>query len=162
MTEGSSPGRGWEFFSSPPCLDCLWGPPSLLHNGYQGSFLGVKRPVREADRSPPSSAEVKECVELYLHSPICVHGAQLEHSDNFTFTVLSQRGGGSWYHGISLNLIWPSHHQRTFISLAYIIITWPRNIKKYVRIAGNAAKIWTGYLTNKRYTNEACINVFYT
>jgi hypothetical protein len=29
--------------------------------------LGVKRPKREADHSPPSSAEVKECVELYLH-----------------------------------------------------------------------------------------------
>jgi hypothetical protein len=31
--------------------------------------LGVKRPGREADHSPPSSAEVKECVKLYLHSP---------------------------------------------------------------------------------------------
>jgi hypothetical protein len=31
--------------------------------------LGVKRSGREADHSPPSSAEVKECVELYLHSP---------------------------------------------------------------------------------------------
>jgi hypothetical protein len=31
--------------------------------------LGVKRPVREADRSPPSSPEDKEWVELYLHSP---------------------------------------------------------------------------------------------
>jgi hypothetical protein len=31
--------------------------------------LGVKRPVREADHSPPYSAEVKEWVELYLHSP---------------------------------------------------------------------------------------------
>jgi hypothetical protein len=31
--------------------------------------LGVKRPGREADHSPPSSAEVKECVELKLHSP---------------------------------------------------------------------------------------------
>jgi hypothetical protein len=30
--------------------------------------LGVKRSVREADHSPPSSAEVKERVELYLHS----------------------------------------------------------------------------------------------
>jgi len=26
--------------------------------------LGVKRPGREADHSPPSSAEVKDCVEL--------------------------------------------------------------------------------------------------
>jgi len=32
--------------------------------------LGVKLPWREADHSPPSSAEVKEYVELYLHSPI--------------------------------------------------------------------------------------------
>jgi hypothetical protein len=31
--------------------------------------LVVKRQGREADHSPPSRAEVKECVELYLHSP---------------------------------------------------------------------------------------------
>jgi hypothetical protein len=31
--------------------------------------LGIKRPEREVGHSPPSSAEVKECVELYLHSP---------------------------------------------------------------------------------------------
>jgi hypothetical protein len=31
--------------------------------------LGVKWPGREADHSPPSSAEVKELVDLYLHSP---------------------------------------------------------------------------------------------
>jgi hypothetical protein len=31
--------------------------------------LWVKRLGREADHSPPSRAEVKECVELYLHSP---------------------------------------------------------------------------------------------
>jgi hypothetical protein len=30
--------------------------------------LEVKRPGREADHSPPSSAKVKEWVELYLHS----------------------------------------------------------------------------------------------
>jgi hypothetical protein len=30
--------------------------------------LGTKRLGRETDHSPPSSAEVKECVELYLHS----------------------------------------------------------------------------------------------
>jgi hypothetical protein len=29
----------------------------------------VKRPGREADHSPPSNAEVKECMEWYLHSP---------------------------------------------------------------------------------------------
>jgi hypothetical protein len=41
--------------------------------------LGVKRPGREADHSPSSSAEVKneECVELYLHSPIRLDGVVL-------------------------------------------------------------------------------------
>jgi len=29
----------------------------------------VKRPGREADHSPPSRDEVKECLELYIHSP---------------------------------------------------------------------------------------------
>jgi hypothetical protein len=49
--------------------------------------LGVKRPGREADHSPPSSAEIKECVELYIHSPntLSCRGAQLKHRDNFTF-----------------------------------------------------------------------------
>jgi hypothetical protein len=32
------PGRSWEFFSSPPRPERLWGPPSLLSNGYQGLF----------------------------------------------------------------------------------------------------------------------------
>jgi hypothetical protein len=31
--------------------------------------LGVKQPECEADHSPPSNAEVKECMELCLHSP---------------------------------------------------------------------------------------------
>jgi hypothetical protein len=33
----------------------------------------IKRPGREADHSPSSSAEVKECVKLYLHSPLRLH-----------------------------------------------------------------------------------------
>jgi hypothetical protein len=52
----------------------------------QGALsLGVKRPGREADHSPPSSAEVKECVELYLHSPIMSswRGVQLKHRKYF-------------------------------------------------------------------------------
>jgi hypothetical protein len=55
--------------------------------GTRGSFLGVKRPGREADHSPPSGAEVKECVELYIHSPDTpsLRSSQLKHRDNFTF-----------------------------------------------------------------------------
>jgi hypothetical protein len=54
--------------------------------------LGVKWPGHEADHSPPSSAKVKECVELYLHSPNTPswRDAQLKkwHRDNFTFTFI--------------------------------------------------------------------------
>jgi hypothetical protein len=54
--------------------------------------MGIKWPGREADHLPPSSAEVKECVELYLHSPNMPswHGAQLKHRDNFTFTFMNE------------------------------------------------------------------------
>jgi hypothetical protein len=40
--------------------------------------------------SPPSSAEVKEWVELYLHSPNTPswRGAQGDHRDNFTFAFI--------------------------------------------------------------------------
>jgi hypothetical protein len=53
-------------------------------------FLGVKRPGREADHSPPSSAGVKEYVELYLHSPnmLSWRGAQLKYGDSFTLPLL--------------------------------------------------------------------------
>ena len=34
-----------------------------------GSFLGMKRPGHGVDLPSPSSAEVKERVELYLYSP---------------------------------------------------------------------------------------------
>jgi hypothetical protein len=33
VIRGSSPGRDWEFLSSPPRPDRFWGPPSLLSNG---------------------------------------------------------------------------------------------------------------------------------
>jgi hypothetical protein len=46
-----------------------WSLPSLLYNGYRVSFPGVKRPGRNVNHPPPSSAEVKERIELYLYSP---------------------------------------------------------------------------------------------
>jgi hypothetical protein len=50
--------------------------------------LGVKRPGREADHSPPSSADVKKCVELYLHSPNTPSwcGAQFKKKAQITFS----------------------------------------------------------------------------
>jgi hypothetical protein len=43
--------------------------PASYPVGTRGSSPEVKRPGREADHSPPSNAEVKEWVELYVHSP---------------------------------------------------------------------------------------------
>jgi hypothetical protein len=48
---------GGEIFRTRP--DRSWGSPSLLYNGHQ-VFPGVKRPGRDADHPPPSSAEVKK------------------------------------------------------------------------------------------------------
>jgi hypothetical protein len=47
----------------------LWVPGAL--------FLGIKQPGSEDDHSTPSNAEVKECMDLYLHSPIHLHGVVL-------------------------------------------------------------------------------------
>jgi hypothetical protein len=62
MIEGSSSSMVWEFslhHRVQPPIQWVPGPISLK----------VKRPGRENNHSPPSSTEVKECVELYLHSP---------------------------------------------------------------------------------------------
>jgi len=58
---------GGEVFRTSP--DRPWGPPSLLYNGYRVFPGGKVRPGRDADPSSPSSAEVKDRVELYLYAP---------------------------------------------------------------------------------------------
>jgi len=62
---------GWTVWSKIfcTCPDWLWGPPSLLYNGFLVSFPGVKWPGRGIDHRPSSSAEVKERVDLHLYYP---------------------------------------------------------------------------------------------
>jgi hypothetical protein len=60
--------------------------PASYAMGMGALSLGLKRPGREADHSPPSIAEVKECMELHLQPqyafiPWCLD----EHRDKFTF-----------------------------------------------------------------------------
>jgi hypothetical protein len=82
---------GSRTFSSSNRPDRLCGPHNLLPNGYRGlpppGGGGVKRPGREADHSPPTSAEVKKIWIWYISSPIRLHGVVLkfvEHRDNST------------------------------------------------------------------------------
>jgi hypothetical protein len=42
----------------------------MVTRGGGGGFPGVKRPGRETYHSPPTSAEFKNYVDLYIHSPI--------------------------------------------------------------------------------------------
>jgi hypothetical protein len=57
--DGSDSIPGMARFISPQRPDRLWGPPSLLSNGYRGRFAGgVRRSGRKADHSSASSAEV--------------------------------------------------------------------------------------------------------
>jgi len=67
---GSNPG-GSDILRTCPDRPC--GPPSLLYNGYRTFPGGKKRPVRDADPTPPSSAVVKK-IELYLYSPYGPYG----------------------------------------------------------------------------------------
>jgi hypothetical protein len=53
--------------------------------------MGVKLPEREADHSPPSSAEVKEWVALYLHFPIRLHDVVLSYSTGTTLPFINRK-----------------------------------------------------------------------
>jgi hypothetical protein len=64
MVWGSKPGGGKIFCT---CPHWPLGPPSFLYSGFR-SFLGIKRLGHGIDHPPPSSAEVKERVDLYLNS----------------------------------------------------------------------------------------------
>jgi hypothetical protein len=65
---GSIPGRGKKFFYIPQCLEQFWGsltpPPS---NGYRGYSS------RDVKLTPQNLVQLS-MVELYLHSPIRLHG----------------------------------------------------------------------------------------
>jgi hypothetical protein len=84
------PAGGGDFSLRRRIQNGFWTHPASYPGGISVSDPRVKRPGREADHSPPSSAEVKECVELYIHSPNTPswHGTQLKYRDNFTFMHL--------------------------------------------------------------------------
>jgi hypothetical protein len=65
-------------FSLHPCIQNGSGThPASYPMGTRGSFPGVKRPGREADHPPPSSAEVKNAWSYTSIPPIRLHGMVL-------------------------------------------------------------------------------------
>jgi hypothetical protein len=81
MGRGSSVGIATRYGLDGPGIESRWGARFFApvqtglgaHPAFKtwgaGYFLGIKRPGRSVDHAPPSSAEVKERVELYLYSP---------------------------------------------------------------------------------------------
>jgi hypothetical protein len=91
MIWSSSLCRSWEFFTSPPCPDLLWGPSSLLSDGYQGSFPGGK--AAGAWSWPVTSflCRGQECFGYTSIPPVRPHWVMLIWSTgtNFTFFTVT-------------------------------------------------------------------------
>jgi hypothetical protein len=71
---GSIPDKDKRFFFTPQRPDRLWGPPSLLSNGYCGLFHWGQsgRGVKLTTNS--HLVQRSRMVELYLHFPTRLHG----------------------------------------------------------------------------------------
>jgi hypothetical protein len=67
-------GIDMDFASPQRCETC---PQPLIQWEPVALSLGAKRPGREAEHSPPSSADVKEGVDLFPYSPMRLHGVVL-------------------------------------------------------------------------------------
>jgi hypothetical protein len=74
---------GGQFYRSPSKRPS--GTLCFLWNGCQFSFLRIKLLRRGVDHQPPSSAEVKEWVELYLSASLCAFSDMLRVKFTLTF-----------------------------------------------------------------------------
>jgi hypothetical protein len=86
---GSSPDRGWEFFSSPPRRDRLWCPPSLLSSGHQRTFPGNKDIwglKLTTHLHLMQMSRMRGAIHPLLNTSLWL-GAQLKHRDTFIFTL---------------------------------------------------------------------------
>jgi hypothetical protein len=107
MIGGSSPGTGWECFSFSIASRPALGPTQPLTQWVRGAVsLRIKRPWRNADHSPPSSAKVKNAWSYTSTLPICLYGVVLSWSTgtNLHFT-LCIRSTLWWYEGCAGEII---------------------------------------------------------
>jgi hypothetical protein len=75
---------------SPKCPDWSWDPPSQVFSGYWGYFAGVKQLEREANHSPPFSAEVKNEWNYTTTTLVYVLGVNMENLTSFAKFLLSR------------------------------------------------------------------------
>jgi hypothetical protein len=72
-----SPGKVKNFLVSTSSRPALW-PTQPPIQWVPGAFSpGVKQPGLEPDHSPPVTADVKKNIDLYVYSPIRLHGVVL-------------------------------------------------------------------------------------
>jgi hypothetical protein len=107
VTELRAAGPGFDFWRqgsfSSLRQDRLWDPSNLLSNGYRGALSpGIRLPEREADPSPPSSAEVRNAGN-YSSTPPFV----------FLAWCLAKQRMSSW-HGAQTTLPLPRPSHRAY------------------------------------------------
>ena len=129
MIQGLNPNRDKTFLSNPICTDWLWSPPNLPIEWMPGAICtGIKRPGREADYSPASTADVKN-VWRYMSSPaIWLHTL---YRDAFTYLKsylhvqymsVAYRRGGVW------SVQTPPPRNSEVLTKLHLIANWAENV----------------------------------
>jgi hypothetical protein len=109
--------------------------------GNGGSFPAVKRPGREADHSPPSSAEIKNAWRYTSnHQYVFMTWCLVKHRDNFTFTCYFHSHVSELFHILkefisresvtilSCILLARHNHSLCFLSVYFSFSTIPVNL----------------------------------
>jgi hypothetical protein len=129
-----------------------------------GSFPGVKRPGRGVDHPPPSSARVKERVELYLYSPSGpswpVLGRTLPFIRVHIHKGVACRGTEHMfvckpYLTLNLNVVFSDN----ILSFEYNIFVWHKmqlSLKKFNRSAAVVSNMMRQFC-GTRWTKYKCI-----
>jgi hypothetical protein len=98
---GSIADRGKSYFSSVERSDRLWGPPSLLSDGYRGGFPGREENLATHLHLAPRS----RMVELYHHSPMCLRRMALNWSNTDTIFVSCCEWNRTGFYLVSYRLL---------------------------------------------------------
>jgi hypothetical protein len=92
-----SPAGGWEFFTSPPCPERLWGLPfNCTGDSFSGGkWLGIKLTIHLHLVPRPRMCGAMPPLTQYIFMAWCL----VKHRDNFIFTLYY------WSRGNSVNIV---------------------------------------------------------